>query len=156
MRRDPTGLATFPDGGRSKTSEQSVTIYLADVDAQTVRRIVRLAAPPEVRTAFGTTMLGWQGTTLYLVLTGCAGSECYGNLLHRLTYRVDEDGTAERAQTEPTNLERQPGSIARGPGERVYMRVSNTRDSVSVRTEDGGPRTVRFALDRNGELVSVP
>ena len=105
VRRDPTGLAAFPDGGRAKTSEQSVTVYLADADAQTVRRIARLPAPSEVRTAFGTTMLGWQGTTLYLVLTGCPGSECYGSLTRRLAYRVEENGTTERAQRVPTNLE---------------------------------------------------
>jgi hypothetical protein len=156
VRRDPTGLAAFPDGGRAKISDQSVAVYLADADAQTVRRIAQLPAPTGVRTSLGATMLGWQGATLYLVLTGCAGSECYGNLTRRLAYRVNENGTAERADTIPANLEHQPGSVARGPGERVYTRVTHTRDSISVATQDGGPWPARFALDRNGELVPLP
>lgn len=156
VRREPTGLSTFPDGGRAKISDQSVTIYFADADAQTVRRAGRLAAPAEVRTSFGTTMLGWKGATLYLVLTGCPGSECYGNLTRRLTYRVDENGVIAPVDSVPRQLELPPGSIARAPGERVYRRVSKTTDSISVLTDDGGPWVPRFTLDRGGELIPVP
>jgi hypothetical protein len=156
VRRDPTGVSTFPDGGRAKISDQSVTIYFADADAQTVRRVGQLAAPAEVRTSFSTTMLGWRGTSLFLVLTGCPGSECYGSLTRRLTYRVDENGAIARIDSLPPNLEHAPGSIARAPGERMYMRVSRTTDSISMVTDDGGPWLPRFALDRNGDLAPVP
>lgn len=153
IRRDPTGLSAFPDGGRAKLSDQSVTIYLADADAQTVRRVAQLPAPTAVQTSFATTMLGWKGTTLYLVLTGCPGSECYGTLTRRLTYRVDENGAVAPVDSVPPDLEHPPGSIARALGERVYTRVSSMPDSIKVVTDDGGPWLVRFVLDRNGELV---
>jgi hypothetical protein len=152
-RRDPTGLSTFPDGGRAKISDQSVTIYLADADAQTVRRIAQLPAPAEVRTSFASTMLGWKGTTLYVVVTGCPGSECYGRLTRRLAYRVDENGAVAPVDSVPPDLEHPPGSIARTPAERVYMRVSKVTDSIKVATDDGGPWLARFVLDRNGQLV---
>jgi len=155
IRRDPTGLSAFPDGGRAKISDQSVTIYLADADAQTVRRIARLSAPVEVQTSFATTMLGWKGTTLYLVLTGCPGSECHGGLTQRMAYRVDESGAVAPVDSVPKDLEHPPGSIARAIGERVYTRVSNLTDSIKVVTDDGGPWLVRLVLDRNGELVPV-
>ena len=155
IRRDPTGISTFPDGGRAKISDQSVTIYVADADAQIVRRVGQLPAPSEVQTSFSTTMLGWRGATLYLVLTGCPGSECYGKLLRRLPYRVDENGGIARVDSVPPNLEHSPGSGARAPGEKTYMRVSRTNDSISVVIEDGGPSVPRFTLDRTGELVPI-
>ena len=111
--------------------------------------------PVEVQTSFASTMLGWKGTTLYLVLTGCPGSECPGGLTQRLAYRVDDSGAVALVDSVPKDLEHPPGSIARAFGERVYTRVSNLTDSIKVMTDDGGPWLVRFVLDRDGELVPV-
>jgi len=64
-------------------------------------------------------------------------------------------GEISRLDGVPPNLEHSPGSVARAPGEKVYMRVSKTSDSISVVIEDGGPSVPRFTLDRSGELVPI-
>ena len=156
LRREPTGLAAFPDGGVPKIRDQSVTLYVADVDAQTVRRIGRIPVPAEVENSHGAFLLGWKGSAFYVQLSGCRprpGSECWGPLERHIAFRAGEDGTITRVDSVPPNLEHEPGMTARAPGERVYMRISATHDSVFVLTEDGGAYTPRFALNRDGELV---
>lgn len=156
LRREATGVAAFPDGGVAKIRDQVVTLYLADVDRQTVRRIGRISVPPEVESANGAALLGWKGSAFYVQLSGCRprrGSECWGALVHHIAFRVGDDGTIARVDGVPPNLEGRPTMIARASGERVYMRLSLTRDSVLVRTEERGPYTPRFALNEDGELV---
>lgn len=155
VRREATGLAAFPDGGSPRIADQAVTIYVADVDQRTVRRIGRIPVPSEVDRAFEPFLLGWKGAALYLQFSGCPrhSSECWGQLTRLIFYRVGEDGAIVRVDSVPRPLEREPGMGARAPGERVYMRISAWYDSVSVRTEDEGPFTVRFVLNRERELV---
>jgi hypothetical protein len=155
VRREATGLAAFPDGGKAKISDQLVTMYVADVDQRVVRRMGQIPVPAEVYEAFEPFLLGWKGPAFYVQLSGCPRhrSECWGKLTRRIFYRVGEDGAIARVDSVPRPLEREPGMGARAPGERVYMRITAWYDSVSVRTEDGGPFTARFVLNRERELV---
>jgi hypothetical protein len=158
LRREATGLAAFPDGGVPKIRDQSVTLYVADVDEQTVRRMGQIPVPAEVENSHGAFLLGWKGSAFYVQLSGCqprSGSECWGPLERHIAFRAAEDGTITRVDSVPPNLEHEPGMIARAPGERVYMRLSATSDSVFVLTQDGGAYTPRFALNRDREFVPL-
>jgi hypothetical protein len=155
VRREATGLAAFPDGGVPRIRDQSVTIYVADVDQRAVRRVGQIRIPPEMENSRQPFLPGWKGSSFYVQLSGCPNphAECNDKILRRAAYRVDEDGTMTRVDTVPRPLEREPGMGARAPGERVYMRISATGDTVFVRTEDGGPFVPLFMLNRDGELV---
>ena len=61
-----------------------------------------------------------------------------GPLERHIAFRAGEDGTITRVDSVPPNLEHEPGMIARAPGERVYMRLSATYDSVFVLTRGWG------------------
>lgn len=157
LRRERTDFLPIPDRVPS-IHGQSVTLYVADGDAQTVRRIGEIPHPPEIRNVREATLLGWKGPAFYVRWYGCVtrpGAECRERDRRLIDFRVDEDGAVTRVGTAPSPLEREPGMGVRAPGERVYMRVYATSDSVRVRTEDGGPFRARFALDRGGELVVV-
>ena len=156
VRREATGLAAFPDGGVPKISDQSVTIYVADVNQRSARRVGRIVVPRDMENSREPFLPGWQGSSFYVQIAGCPNphAECNARRVNRAAYRVDQDGTIARVDSLPRLLEREPGMGARAPGERVYMRISATRDTVRVRTEDGGPFTAKFALD--GERVLVP
>ena len=158
VRREATGIAAFPDGGSPKITDQVVTVYVADVDQRIARRIGQIPVPPEVDRAFEPFLLGWKGPSFYLQFSGCPrhSSECWGKLTRYVYYRVGEDGTIARVDRVPQRFEREPGMGARAPGERVYMRITAWYDSVSVRTEDEGPFTARFVLNRERELVPIP
>ena len=158
VRREATGLAAFPDGGVPKLRDQSVTIYVADVDKRTVRRIGQIRIPPEMENSHQPFLPGWKGSSFYVQVSGCPDphAECGDKQLRRAAYRIDDDDTITRVDSVPRPLEREPGMGARAPGETVYMRISAGRDTINVRTEDGGPFVARFALSRDGELVAVP
>lgn len=159
FRREATGLAAFPDGGVPRTRDRTLTPYVADIDQHTVRRFETIRVPDEVRNGYEPFLLGWHGSAFYIQLSGCPGregAECYGKLVHRLVYRVADDGTIMRVDAAPRELGREPGMLARAPGERVYTRVSATRDSVRARTDDAEPFTARFALDADGTLRPLP
>lgn len=157
VRREATGLAAFPDGGVAKIRDQSVTIYVADVDQRTVRRVGQIRIPPEMENSRQPFLPGWKGSSFYVQVSGCPNphAECNDKILRRAAYRVDENGMMTRVDTVPPRLEREPGMGARAPGEQVYMRISATRDTVFVRTEDGGPFVPHFVLSRDGELAPV-
>lgn len=157
VRREATGLAAFPDGGVPKLNDQSVTIYTADVDQRTVHRIGQIRIPPEMENSREPFLPGWQGSSFYVRVSGCPDphAECNDRRLNRAAYRIDDDGTITRVDSVPRGLEREPGMGARAPGERVYMRISATRDTVRVRTEDPGTFTAQFALNRAGALVPI-
>ena len=157
VRREATGLAAFPDGGVPKITDQSLTIYIADVDRLTARRVGEVRIPREMENSREPFLPGGQGSSFYVQVSGCPGAhaECNDKRLNRAAYRIDEDGTITHVDSVPRPLEREPGMGARAPGERVYMRISATRDTVRVRTEDGGAYAERFALNPHGELVPI-
>ena len=158
VRREATGLAAFPDGGVPKLTEQAVTIYVADVDRRTARRVGQIRIPRDMELSHEPFLPGWRGSSFFVQISGCPNphAECNDKNLNRAAYRVDEDGTITRVDSVPRPLEREPGMGARAPGERVYVRVSATRDTVRVRTEDEGPFVARFVLNGDGELVPIP
>jgi hypothetical protein len=158
VRREATGLAAFPDGGVPKLSEQAVTIYVADLDRRATRRVGQIRIPREMELSHEPFLPGWRGSSFFVQISGCLNphAECNDRNLNRAAYRIDEDGTIARVDSVPRPLEREPGMGARAPGERVYMRVSATRDTVRVRTEDEGPFVARFVLNGDGELVPIP
>jgi hypothetical protein len=157
VRREATGLAAFPDGGSPKIRDQAVTVYLGDADQHIVRRVGQILIPPEIEEYPSPYLRGWQGSSLYFTVSGCPqrGAECGEKTRRQISYRVDEDGTMTRVDAMPQHLERQPNMGARAPGERVYMRINATFDTVYVRTVDDGPFVPLFALNRDGELAPV-
>lgn len=157
VRSEATGLAAFPDGGVAKIRDQSVTIYVADVDQHAVRRVGQIRIPPEMENSRQPFLPGWKGSSFYVTVSGCPhpGAECNDKRLRRAAYRVDENGTMTRVDTVPERLEREPGMGARAPGERVYMRIYERLDTVFVRTVDEGPFAPLFILNRNGELAPI-
>jgi len=151
VSRPPTGLAKYPDGGAEKMLDQFVSAYAGDVDSGTVRLLGKIPAPKEIRTAFQSTLLGLKSDGVYAALTGCPTSDCGTTPTTRLYFRFGFDGSVQRLDGQPVDVQRQPGMLARSPGEIVYTRVSTSGDSVTVLTVDNGRFTPRYVLV-GGEL----
>lgn len=157
IRSEATGIAAFPDGGVPKIRDQSVALYVADVDRGTVRRIGQIQIAPEMKNSHQPFLSGWKGSSFYVQVSGCPDLHAERNdaQLRRAAYRIDEDGAIARVDSVPRALEREPGMGARAPGELVYMRISASRDTIYVRTDEAGPLTAYFVLNRSGELVRI-
>lgn len=154
--RPPTGLSKFPDGGSEQKIDQFVTIFAGDVDSGTVRRVGKMSAPADMSTAFQATLLGLRSNGVYTVLTGCPKSDCGTTRPTRRYYRFGYDGSVEKFDGEPADIEHQPGMVSRSPGETVYTRVGTHGDSITVVTVDNGRFVPRYVLNSSGDIEPLP
>ena len=87
--RPPTGLSTFPDGGRPKTLHQRADVYVVDLARRAVVFEGSVTAPESRRLSFSPWLVGWVGRRAYFKITGCPdsfSSECYGKLVGQSIY----------------------------------------------------------------------
>lgn len=153
--RPATGINAFPNGGIPQYLEKTAIVYLVDVSTDEIVEIARIEAPEELQTSFNIHLMGWKRNRLYAQLSGCPGSECYGDLIQYRYYELGAGVEPRRIVDKPEDIERVPGMLSRSPEEVTYMRVSAGSQVISIRTNDSEPFIDQFMLKNNGELVEI-
>ena len=153
--RPPTGISTFPDGGRPKILGQRAMLFRLDVSTRTATRILTQEAPDEHGQAFDLRVVGLTSPdTLYLSLTGTSPVEGHdlGAPARRSFVRMAPDGILEPVDAVPDDASLPGRMMARAPGEKNYVRFSTRRDTIVVKTEDDGPYRAMFLMNSKGVL----
>lgn len=108
-RREPTGIAAFPDGGSPRLDGERGLIYLCvapDSDrAVTVRRVASLAPAPEMRHGFEPWVSLWDGPTSFVVsILGYDRASSDAAARHKRWLRVSLAGVVDSLAAGPTAL----------------------------------------------------
>jgi hypothetical protein len=100
--RDPTGLSTFPDGGKPRVLTEAAALYTCDTLVGSARRVWRGDRPPEIRSGFTPWLGAWSAEGLYFSLRGYATSTMVASAFRRLDFRLTPEGRLETGVREPT------------------------------------------------------
>lgn len=155
--RPPTGLAAFPDGGKSRVVERRARLYLVDASKRSVSLLTEQAAPDSLWESFSLSVRGLMGDTVsYLHLSGCPkNGECYPGLRRSLNLRVTRAGQVEAVAEIPAAA-RLPGvMLARREGEEHYVRFSSDGNIVTARFEEGGSYEPLLEVGVDGSLAAI-
>jgi hypothetical protein len=68
--RRPTGISTFPDGGRWRTLNEAGAVYVCDTLSLDVTRLWSVERPAEIRSAFEPWMGPWTEDGVYFSVRG--------------------------------------------------------------------------------------
>ncbi len=153
----PTGLNTFPDGGRWRYVARGATQHLIDAASGEVTALARQSAPDEVWESFGARIAGIEGDSVaYVRLTGCPrGGECHPTLSRSLAYRLTTRGDFTPVEIVPAGAGLPGEMLARRPGEESYVRFSPQEDAVTARFEEDGSPLALFVAGPDGALHPV-
>jgi hypothetical protein len=99
--RDPTGLSTFPDGGKARVLTEPAALYTCDTLAGSVRRVWRGDRPPEIESGFTPWLGPWSAEGLYFSLRGYATSTTVASAFRRFDFRLTPEGRLETGVREP-------------------------------------------------------
>ena len=154
--QQPTGLSTFPDGGRWRFHEQRAFEFLLDVEACTTELLASQEAPDSLWQSFDAHIAGVEGdSVVYVRLTGCPRKgDCYPPAGQEVI-RLSRDGTTRPAERVPPGATLPGQMAARAPGERHYIRFGTSGDTITARTEYPGPYRPMFVVGSDGS-VGVP
>jgi len=150
-----TGITAFPNGGIPNYLEKTAIVHLVDVSTDQVVELARIEAPDQLKMGFGAWMTGWRDDSVFLQLSGCPGSECYGDLLRFHHFELSPNTQPRKIDAGPEDIDRIPGMLSRAPGDKVYMRVSADSKVISVRTNDAEPFVERYVIQSSGDLVKI-
>lgn len=153
--RPPTGLSSFPDGGKVKIIEQTAIIYKVDVGNREVVEIVHFDVPESLQSGFGVHVNGWSGNSVVFTLSGCAGPECHGDLRRRRHFEASPDHPLRELDEIPRSLEKLPRMLARAPGETHYMRISHGTREIRFRTVENASFEAGYRLGDTGRLTGI-
>lgn len=153
--QQPTGINTFPNGGVTRFLEQIAIVYLVDMSKDEVVEVARINAPEQLRTSFGVHLSGWKGERVYAQLSGCPGSECYGDLVQFRYFELGREGMPIRIASPPGMMDHVPGMLARAPEEEVYMRVSADSQKISLRIDESAPFAEIYKVESSGGLAVI-
>jgi hypothetical protein len=150
-----TGITAFPNGGIPNYLEKTAIVHLVDVSTDEIVELARIEAPDQLQTGFSAWMTGWKGDAVFLQLSGCPDSECYGDLRRYRHFALSANAEPRKVGARPEDIDRIPGMLSRAPGEKVYMRVSADSRVIGVRTDDSEPFIDRYMIQNSGELVEI-
>jgi hypothetical protein len=155
--RRPTGISTFPDGGKWRYAERRATLYLVDAMRRTVVTLTRQAAPDHLWESFTAHVRGIEGDSVsYLSLTGCPrGGECHPVLQNELLLRVSRRGGVREAPEVPPGAGLPGVMLARRVDEEHYVRFSVDGAVIMARFEEAGPQVPLFRVRDDGSLEPV-
>ena len=155
--RRPTGLSTFPDGGRWRTLRRRGIAFLLDAGSREISVLATLDAPDELWESFTPWLAGLEGDSVaYLRLTGCPrGGECHPALQRQRAVRVVLGGDVRPVADIPSGVGLPGTMLAREPGEVRYVRFSTNADTITARFEEDGPYVplFRIRVDGTAEVV---
>ncbi len=99
MRR-PTGLSTFPDGGRWRVLAEAAAVYICDTLSLETGRLWTATPPANMRSGFTPWMSEWTRNTVWVSLRGYRTRDRTPDVFERIDYRIDSTGQAT-VSTEP-------------------------------------------------------
>lgn len=105
--RRPTGLSSFPDGGRWRTLNEAAAVYICDTLSLDVERLWQARRPGEIRSTFRPWMGPWTDDGIYVSLRGNRRPGSDRATFVRYDYLVDQEGRARSVTQEPP---RQPAT----------------------------------------------
>jgi len=155
--RSPTGLAAFPDGGKSRVLERRARLYLVNASARTASLLTEQVPPDSLWESFSLSIRGLVEDTLsYVTLTGCPrNGGCYPELRKSLTLRVSMSGEVQRVEDVPTNA-RLPGvMLARREGEEHYVRFGSDGRTITARFEEDAVYEPLLRVGADGSLTPI-
>jgi hypothetical protein len=100
VRRPPTGLSAWPDGGVAKVLAEAGAVYVCDAKNSTIRRLWRGDRPDSIRSAFSIWLGPWTTDGIYFSLRGEATPTTTGSSV-RLQYRINPRGGLDSGVVEP-------------------------------------------------------
>ncbi len=100
MRR-PTGLSTFPDGGRWLILREAAAVYLCDTRSLETTRIWQADPPEPMRSGFTPWMSEWEGNRVWVSLRGYRTTMHTPEMFARIDYVIDSTGDATVATGPP-------------------------------------------------------
>ena len=155
--RRPTGVAAFPDGGKSRVLERRARLYLVNASERTVSMLTEQVAPDNLWESFSLSVRGLVGDTVsYVTLTGCPrNGECHPELRNSHRLRVSMSGEVQVVADVPANA-RLPGVVlARRQGEEHYVRFSSDQETVTARFEEDAAYEPLLQVGADGSLTPV-
>jgi hypothetical protein len=99
--QSPTGVSTFPDGGRPRILAEAAAVYTCDTVTLSVHRVWRIDRPESIRSGFSPWLGPWLPEGLYVSLRGYGTTTNEATAFHRLNYRLDPDGSVHPGVIEP-------------------------------------------------------
>jgi hypothetical protein len=146
-QRPPRGLNTFPNGGVPRVLDASVDLYFGDPARAWLRHAGHFPAPSHLLHGLGAHVEGLAEGAAYLVISGCAQNECWGDLRNFERHRVSTDGTVQEVDSVPEAARARGESLARMQGEHRYLRIGHGSTTVEASLDPGQDREVVFRLD---------
>lgn len=154
--QEATGINSFPNGGVSLISKQTLRVYLLNGDTGSINKLLEIEAPKKLKTSFRSAILGFRDNNIYIQLNGCHGSECYPKLTNYTYYRVALDGSGHSEQSRPADkITNPPTMLSRSPNERVYYRISTGYNQISHRFNENDEFQNAFIVDNQGILKNA-
>jgi hypothetical protein len=155
--RRPTGLSSFPDGGRLRFLERRALQYLVDASASTVVTLAQQAAADSLWESFSVGVGGLDGDSVaYLTMSGCErDGECHPALRRNVTLRLSMHGGLQPVESKPASASLPGVMLARRPGEQHYVRFCTDGALVTARFENEGPYQRLFRLQDDGGLAAM-
>ena len=153
--RAPTGINRFPNGGVSKVLDEKAELYVYNLDTHDVKCVASLSPPDSMNTSWQPWILGWVNDTLFVKLTGQAGTTAKDfQTLNTVVYQIDADGDVSEGVDLPKNLlfQNNTGPMPHG----IFVRVKKGHQAIEVKTEaiEDWQRRVEID-DQRGELRAV-
>ena len=155
--RRPTGLSSFPDGGRWRYLERRALQYLVDASTSTVVTLAQQTAADSLWESYSVGVSGLEGDSVaYLTVTGCRkDGECHPALRRAVHLRLSMRGDLQSVAGKPAGAALPGVMLARRPGEQHYVRFGTDGAVVTARLEDDGPYQRLFRLWDDGRLTAI-
>lgn len=153
----PTGLSTFPDGGKIRFLERRASQFLLDSRMGNALRLASQEAPDSLWESFAAYVAGVEGdSATYVRLTGCPrGGECHPDIQKEAIFRLTVSGHVRGVRRVPSNAALPGTSLSRGPGEKNYVRFSTSGDTITVRFEEDGSYRPMFLVRADGTVTTI-
>lgn len=97
----PTGLSTFPDGGRWRVLAEAAAIYVCDTVTLDTRRLWKAERPASMPSGFTPWMSEWEDDAVWVSLRGYRSTAHTPDTFERIDYRIDATGRAVAATDPP-------------------------------------------------------
>lgn len=152
--RPPTGLSTFPDGGRRRHLARRARVVLIHARERTAEPFPWQAAPDSVWESFHLGVRGVEGDTVaYLAMTGCPrGGQCPPGLRATLAFRLSTAGGLRRIPDLPADTDLPGTMLARRSGEERYVRYRVRAGTLEARFRVDGAYSPLFRVGPDGSL----
>ncbi len=148
IRRQPKGIATFPDGGAPRILESAIVIYLIRADDMSIAKLAEIPQPSDIAVSMTAFAEGWVDDKLYITVSGRTGTSVadFKKPPSRHYYRIGPDGSVAVLPETPKNIPaREETPTTPKASTNLYYMAISTGNQPQISTF--------FVVDKNGELA---